>query len=81
MVRRTVKEIAKAVDQAREMNHDYRAMRVTMECGHIRLMPYIDSISGIGTHTECHLCNRARQIVNVEETGTIHESWVSGDRA
>lgn len=56
--------------------HPKRAMRVTLECGHLRLMPYINTVMGIGAFTDCRLCEADRLAVNVEETGVLFdEGW------
>ena len=71
-----------AMDDARALRHSFRAMRVTLECGHLRLMPHIDTVMGLGSLTSCGICAVdadgdyvVRTVVNCEETGTLHESW------
>lgn len=79
----TTKQIANAIDQSTALTFPWRAMRVTLECGHLRLMPHINA-AWIGAHTSCSICvsptgedGRVRQVVNVEETGILHDdSWI-----
>jgi hypothetical protein len=77
-----VAEMTRALDEAAAGTHTHRAMRVTLECAHLRLMPWISTVMGIGAQTGCAICPRdehgytaSRIVVNVEETGTLHESW------
>lgn len=59
------------LDEASALRHPKRAMRVTLECGHLRLMPYINTVMGIGAFTACWLCPGDRLVVNREETGVL----------
>lgn len=84
---KTTEEIVKAIDEARAFRHRFRAMRVTLECGHLRLIPEINTVMGIGAYTACVICPQefdeilkrqrhvSRQVVNVEETGVLHDDW------
>ncbi len=58
-------------ESAARLEHPERLMRITLECAHLRLMPFVDSLGGIGWSTQCNICNVGRVIVNVEETGAI----------
>lgn len=68
--------VVRAVDAARRHEHPFRAMRVTLECAHLRLMPWNGTVMGIGAFTSCGVCPESpeRVVVNVEETGVLHES-------
>lgn len=84
----SVAEIRDAVESARSGFHPHRAMRVTLECGHLRLMPQINCIMGIGAKTSCFVCpdeepgyKVARTVVNVEETGVLHDDWHKFNRS
>lgn len=75
-------EIAEAIKEATALRHPYRSMRVTMECGHLRLMPYINTVMGIGAQTACKICpsdngQTTRTVVNVEETGHLDDTWLA----
>ena len=75
-----VKKLIADMDAAREFRGDQRAMRITLECGHLRLSPYINTIMGIGAWTICSVCDKwsDRRVVNIEETGVLYEdSWYS----
>jgi electron transfer flavoprotein alpha/beta subunit len=79
------REIRDALEEAAALRHPQRAMRVTLECGHLRLMPWIGTVMGIGAQTSCAICPKSedsyppsRVVVNCEETGTLHESWRPG---
>lgn len=64
------------LDEARALRHPQRAMRVTLECGHLRLMPYINTVMGIGAFTNCRICPpqpNGRLVVNREETGLLFD--------
>ena len=72
----------RAVDEARALTHPQRAMRVLLECGHLRLMPWNATVMGIGAQTACGICpapegkpHIVRLVVDVAETGVLHESW------
>jgi hypothetical protein len=84
VTRPTTDEIFRAIEEASALTHKHRAMRVTLECGHLRLMPMINCVMGIGAFTGCTICppdkdghTVARMVVNVEETGHLHDSWVT----
>jgi hypothetical protein len=70
-------EILRVVEAARHLTHPMRSMRVTMECGHLRLLPWNVTLTGIGSHTGCNICgdNVERLVVNVEETGTLDKTF------
>lgn len=77
-----VQRLRDAMNAAASGFGDYRAMRVTLECGHLRLMTAIGTIMGIGAETGCLICPKqddgytpSRVVVNVEETGVLHEEW------
>lgn len=80
---RTAEEIAQAVDDARALRHPWRAMRVALECGLLRLLPWHSTVMGVGAYTGCRICPSAdggwveRLVVNVEETGVLHEPWAT----
>jgi hypothetical protein len=83
-----VQDVVAAMRQAKELKHPMRAMRVTMECGHLRLTPEINTRMGIGTYTICRICPTpegetvaSRQVVNVEETGILHDDWFKEEGA
>lgn len=73
------RDFAAALTEARALRHPRRAMRVTLECGHLRLMPWNTSVMGIGAYAGCKLAPCAgpdgeladRMVVNMEETGTL----------
>lgn len=74
------KQLQKDMEAAHQFKGDCRAMRVTLECSHIRLMPYINCIMGIGSFTRCIICEpergKDRLVVNIEETGVLwQEGW------
>lgn len=65
-------------DSAARFEHPLRQMRVTLECGHLRLMQWQNcAVGGIGWSTQCNVCTQdkgsqvSRVIVNVEETGVL----------
>jgi hypothetical protein len=71
-----------AIEAARSGFGPMRAMRVTLECGHLRLMPAIGTAMGIGAKAACQICPAAsngysptRTVVNIEETGVLHDLW------
>jgi hypothetical protein len=67
-----------AMQEAAEHRGPHRAMAVTMECGHLRLLPQIATVMGPGAMTGCRMCGEdrpARVVVKVEETGVLHESY------
>lgn len=73
--------VTKALSEAANFTHRWRAMRVTLECGHLRLTPWMNTTMGIGAYTGCMICpsldgrTASRQVVNIEETGVLHEGW------
>lgn len=86
---RTV-EIAEMVKAARDHRTCWEAMAVTLECGHMRLMPKQDTSLGIGALVGCKICAEshgrladvagvhwpARVVCKVEGTGTLHEDYL-----
>lgn len=72
-----LKKLIADMDTASQFQGDQRAMRVTLECSHLRLMPYINTIMGIGSWTMCTVCPQdMRRVVNIEETGKLFdETW------
>ena len=54
-----------------------RSMRVTLECGHFRLLPWNVTLTGIGSETSCFICpaRPVRTVVNIEETGIIDRTF------
>jgi hypothetical protein len=71
-----------AIEAARSGFGPQRAMRVTLECAHLRLMSAIATVMGIGSQTTCRICPIGddgypvtRTVVNIEETGVLHDSW------
>lgn len=70
---RSAAEIRHDLDEAAALRHPMRLMRVTLECGHLRLIPHINTVMGIGAHTTCGICpdEPGRLVVNVEETGRL----------
>jgi hypothetical protein len=68
-----------AMDDARLHRGPHRAVAVTMECGHLRLLSALACTMGPGAWTGCRMCGDdfpARMVVKVEETGVLHtESW------
>jgi hypothetical protein len=58
-------------ESAAKYEHPERLLRITLECAHMRLMKFIDSLGGIGWSTHCNICDTTRKIVNVEETGVL----------
>lgn len=74
----TVAEIQEAATQAALFEHPERAMRVVLECAHMRLMPWhVANQSSIGASTLCRVCSGgpSRLIVEVQETGVLDESF------
>ena len=63
----------KEIEDCRNLVHPMRTMRVTLECGHLRLLPYNWTVMGIGAITGCLVCEDtpARRVMNVEETGQV----------
>ena len=59
------------MDEAARFEHPLRKMRITLDCAHMRLIPWIDTILGIGASTHCNICNVTRLVVNQEETGVL----------
>lgn len=73
-----VDQILRDVEAAAAHRHPRRAMRVLLECGHLRLMPWNVTVLGVGAVTSCGLCPRAadghytaRMVVDVAETGVL----------
>lgn len=73
-----VKQLQERVEAAARFELPERKMRITLECGHLRLMPWYDCVAGgIGWSTACRICEEvqgkqaSRLIVNVEETGVL----------
>lgn len=71
-----------AVEAASALRHPERAMAVTLECGHLRLMRRIDCVQGVGAYTTCRVCppeeqqpSGTRLVCKVEETGVLHPDW------
>lgn len=67
-----------AMQEAAEHRGPHRAMAVTLECGHLRLMPQINTVMGPGALTGCGMCGDdcpARMVIKVEETGVLHDSY------
>lgn len=56
------------------MSDPKRAMRVFLECGHIRLMRWNLTVAGIGASTKCPVCpeHTVRLVVKMEETGVTY---------
>lgn len=74
----TIKDIIADMALAARFEHPQRLMRITLECGHYRLMEAINcTAGGIGWSTACKICeeNQGKQvtrlIVNQEETGVL----------
>jgi hypothetical protein len=66
-----MKELQAKIASAARFEHPDRLMRITLECAHMRLMPFQDALGGIGWSTNCKICNVSRLIVNQEETGVL----------
>jgi len=67
-----IEQLKHDLDEAIALRHPQRTMRVTLECGHLRLLPWSSTVLGIGASTLCRLCADAdRLVVNVEETGVL----------
>lgn len=70
----TTKQIIDAVESAARLQHPQRAMRITLECGHIKLGAWNMCVMGIGAFSGCALCDDVvRLVVNMEETGVLWE--------
>lgn len=78
------------VEMERARNHegDLRSKCVTLECGHLRLMPHLATIMGVDSHTGCKICTEAnptgeqiaRRVCKIEETGSLDlEAWRAYD--
>jgi hypothetical protein len=73
-----------AADAAKAGRGNWRAMRVTLECGHFRLTPAFYTGQGVGAFTSCSLLGcrdseyggTSRLVVNVEETGVLHPEFL-----
>lgn len=72
------RKLSEELASAERHQNPNRLMRITLECGHFRLMPWRDcNVGGIGWSTQCNMCTEdqgrqvSRQIVNQEETGTL----------
>lgn len=82
-MKRSQGDIETAAREAHLLRGDFRSMRVTLECAHMRLMPRLDTIMGIGARTACMICPmtetgtwQSRLVVNIEETGVLDiEQW------
>jgi len=70
--------VANASTEARAFRHPQRLMRVTLECAHLRLLPWNVTVTGIGSHTLCQVCpdKPSRTVVNIEETGVLSDEGV-----
>jgi len=70
-----VDAISKAQQEARAHRHPQRLMRVTLECSHLRLMPWNVTGTGVGSHTLCPVCpdRPARIVVGIDETGALSD--------
>jgi hypothetical protein len=69
-----LKQLYAEVDAAARFEHPKRKMRITLECGHYRLMEaHLCVAGGIGWSTVCKVCpdGPSRVIVNQEETGVL----------
>ena len=73
----SLEDIYQANQAAREHRHPQRAMRVTLECGHMRLMSWHSSAMGISASTICLICvdQPSRLVVNLEETGILSDEF------
>lgn len=70
--------IEEAMRQAKTLEHPMRAVRVQLECAHLQLRTWQNfSEAAIGNYTACNLCpgTPSRLIVDVAETGTLHDDW------
>ena len=72
-----IDKILRDVEEAKALRHPERAMRVLLECGHLRLMPYIDTAMGVGSFTGCVFCAvngvwGSRLVVDIAETGVLY---------
>lgn len=69
------KSLPEEIASAARFEHPERMMRITLECGHFRLMQWQQcGVGGIGFHTNCDICAPipvTRLIVNMEETGVL----------
>lgn len=80
------KQVLEHLAEAEAGTHPMRAMRATFECGHLRLIPAIRAVMGIGSYGECRICSEhagmhcQRIVVNLEETGTLSEEYMRGER-
>lgn len=70
-----VDAIFKAQREARAHQHPQRLMRVTLECSHLRLLPWNVTGTGIGSRTMCPVCpdKPSRIVVGIEETGVLSD--------
>jgi hypothetical protein len=67
-----------AMEEAAQHRGPHRAMAVTLECGHLRLMSQVNTIMGPGALTGCRMCGEdcpPRMVCKVEETGVLHDFW------
>lgn len=78
MKTKTIKQIIEEQELAAKFQHPERLMRITLECGHLRLQQFlVAATGGIGWSTACKICEEiqgkqvVRVIVNVEETGVL----------
>lgn len=67
--------IVKASQEAQNFRHPQRLMRVSLECGHARLLPWNVTGTGVGSYTLCSVCpdRPERLAVNIEETGVLSD--------
>lgn len=67
--------VVKASRDAQNFRHPQRLMRVSLECGHVRLLPWNVAGTGIGSYTLCSVCpdRPQRAAVNLEETGVLSD--------
>lgn len=86
----TATEIGEYVVAASEHRTNWEAMAVTLECGHLRLMPKRDAMMGVGASASCGICawlkalqthhrddiHPMRMVCKIEETGVLHEDFL-----
>lgn len=75
MSQKSVAGIMQDNEAARQHRHPQRAMRVVLECAHMRLMSWNVTVTGIGSHTMCPICpdKPTRQVVDIQETGVLSD--------
>jgi hypothetical protein len=65
------------MESARKFEHPNRLMRLTLECGHLKLSEASMGVGVIGFSSLCKICSEhkgrsiSRQIVKEEETGEL----------